>query len=116
MISSGVHHVSLNVDDLDACRRFYVDGFGMTEIDRPDLGFPGAWLAVGEHEIHLLQGSPPPALGQHYSLRVDDLDATLSTLAERGIEIDRMGGIEGVCRQAFLSDPSGNTVELTQPV
>ncbi len=38
MKTVGVHHVSINVDDLEAARAFYVDRLGLTErTDRPDL-------------------------------------------------------------------------------
>ena len=46
----------------------------------------------------------------------DDLDDALTTLAADGIVPDRTGEIDGICRQAFLTDPSGNLVELTQPL
>ncbi|MEM9466891.1 MAG: VOC family protein [Actinomycetota bacterium] len=116
MVGRGVHHVSLNVTDTDAAVAFYRE-LGFEPIDRPDLGFPGAWLRIGDTgELHLLEFPPPDAKGQHFSVHVDDLDAAVSTLADAGIEPDRIGGIDGICRQAFLSDPSGNQVELTQPL
>ncbi len=114
MISKGVHHVSVNVDDLEACRRFYVDALELTEIERPELSVGGLWLQVGPQQLHLLELPSPPALGQHFSLAVDDLDAALVMLADRGVEIDRLNTIEGVCRQAFLCDPAGNQIELTE--
>jgi catechol 2,3-dioxygenase-like lactoylglutathione lyase family enzyme len=113
---AGVHHVSINVHDVDRALRFYVDVLGLTEIERPDLGFPGAWLAVGAQQIHLLEvpGSVPPQ-GQHFALHVADLDATLAELAEHGLDVSEPREIVGVCRQAFLEDPTGNLVELNEP-
>lgn len=108
--------MSINVDDLEACRRFYVEAIGLTEIERPELSVGGLWLQAGPQQIHLLELPCPPALGQHFSLRVDDLDAAVATLADRGIEIDRLNTIEGVCRQGFLSDPAGNQIELTETI
>lgn len=115
MVGKAVHHVSINVTDTEPARGFY-EQLGFESIERPDLSFPGAWLKLGAAELHLLEIPPPDAKGQHFSIHVDDLDAALATLAEAGIEADRTGGIDGVCRQAFLSDPSGNQVELTQPL
>jgi len=44
----GVHHVSVNVRDVDEAIAFYVGSLGMTvRADRPDFGFGGAWLDVG---------------------------------------------------------------------
>lgn len=116
MVGHGVHHVSLNVTDTAEAVAFY-EHLGFTTIERPDLGFPGAWLRIGAAgELHLLEFAPPEARGQHFSVHVDDLDTAVATLATAGIEPDRIGGIDGVCRQAFLTDPSGNQVELTQPL
>lgn len=117
MVGKGVHHVSLNVDDVAACVAFY-EALGFRAVDRPDFSFDGAWLRIGESddELHLIGRPPPEAVGQHFSVHVDDLDIALATLAAQGIEPDRISGIDGVARQAFLSDPSGNSVELTQPL
>lgn len=42
---AGLHHVSINVDDVDAARAFYVDALGLeVRSDRPNLGFGGAGL------------------------------------------------------------------------
>ena len=111
----GIHHVSLNVKDVDASLAFYVDALGMEKLDRPDLGFPGLWLRSGEQEVHLLGiDSGSPLKEQHFAFLVDDLDATLAVLAERGVPCSEPGEIAGVCRQAFTQDPSGNLIEFNQ--
>lgn len=109
-----VHHVSLTVDDVDAALRFYVDTLGLSSReDRPDFGFPGAWLDAGGQQLHLIEGDPPPDKGQHFAILVDDLDATIAELRERDIDVSD-GFPVGTGRQAFLKDPAGNTVELHQ--
>ena len=36
---------------------------GLQQIDRPDLGFPGAWLQLGAQQIHLLElDNPDPII------------------------------------------------------
>jgi glyoxylase I family protein len=111
----GVHHVSINVDDVDAARRFYVDQLGLVERrDRPNFGFPGAWLDAGGQQLHLIQGAAPPAIGQHFALAVADLDATVAELRAHGLSVSDPSPV-GTGRQAFVSDPAGNTVELHQP-
>ena len=52
--TQGIHHVSINVKDVDAAVAFYVGVLNLEVLDRPDLGFPGAWIQAGEQEIHLL--------------------------------------------------------------
>jgi glyoxylase I family protein len=111
----GVHHVSLNVDDVDAALGFYVGILGLgVRPDRPDFGFGGAWLDVGGQQIHLIEAAPPGDLGQHVALQVADLDATVAELRAGGTEVSDPSPV-GTGRQAFLHDPSGNLVELQQP-
>lgn len=111
----GVHHVSLNVPDVDVAVAFYTQLLGgMLRGDRPALGFKGAWIDVGSQQVHLLEGVTPPGTGQHFALQVDDLDAAIDELRGSGIEVSNPSAI-GSARQAFLHDPAGNLVELHQP-
>ena len=111
-----LHHVSLNVDDVDAALDFYTGVLGLvTRTDRPDFPFGGAWLDAGGQQVHLIEGRPPAGLGQHFALLVEDLDATVAELRGRGVEVSDPGPV-GTSRQAFLSDPAGNLVELHQVV
>jgi catechol 2,3-dioxygenase-like lactoylglutathione lyase family enzyme len=113
----GVHHVSLNVTDVEAATRFYTEVLGLELLERPNLSFPGAWLAAGSQQIHLLGVDEFEAPeGQHFALQVDDIDATILTLADRGVETTPAKEITGVCRQAFFQDPTGNLIELNQPL
>lgn len=116
MISSGVHHVSINVDNVETNRAFYVDVLEMRELDRPDFGIGGVWLGVGEQQIHLIELPPPPSQGQHFALEVDDIHDAVATLRGKGVDVDEPSQIDGVCWQANLRDPAGNAIELNQPI
>jgi len=95
--------------------RFYVDVLGLTpRTDRPDFGIGGAWLDAGGQQVHLIEGETPPAMGQHFAIAVDDLDAVVAELRGKGLEVSDPFGI-GPGRQAFTQDPAGNVVELNQP-
>ncbi len=108
----GVHHVSLNVPDVDAGVAFYTRILGgVLREDRPDLGFDGAWIDVGDQQVHLLMGAVPPDSGQHFAVQVDDLDAAIGELRATGVVVSDSTSI-GSGRQAFLHDPAGNLVEL----
>lgn len=118
MFDAGVHHVSLNVTDAEAATRFYVDVLGMTlRSDRPDFGFAGAWLQTGSQQVHLLEVADfvPPA-GQHFALQVADLDAARAHLEAHDVQVSSPNEIDGICRQCFFSDPTGNLIELNQPL
>jgi glyoxylase I family protein len=109
-----VHHVSINVDDVDAALDFYTGVLGLQpRTDRPDFGFGGAWLDAGGQQVHLIEGTSPAALGQHFALLVEDLDRTVAELRDRSVEVSDPKPV-GSSRQAFLSDPSGNLIELHQ--
>ena len=87
----GIHHVSINVDDVAAAARFYVDVLGLTaRDDRPDFGVDGAWLDAGSQQLHLIAATVPAGEGQHFALHVADLDAAVAELAA------------GACRSATL--------------
>jgi glyoxylase I family protein len=108
----GVHHVSINVRDVDAALEFYVGRLGFVQrADRPDFGFGGAWLDVGSQQVHLIQADPPAGLGQHFAIQVADLDATIAELRADDVEVSD-ASVVGTGRQAFLNDPSGNGLEL----
>ena len=111
----GVHHVSINVSDVAASVAFYTEVLGLRRrTDRPEFGFDGAWLDVGEQQVHLIHHQVPGNLGQHFAIRVADIDAAVAELRGKGVEVRGPVPV-GTGRQAFLSDPAGNLVELNQP-
>jgi glyoxylase I family protein len=110
-----VHHVSINVDDVDAAVAFYLDVLGLVmRQDRPaDLGVDGVWLDAGGQQVHLIHASPPTARGQHFALLVEDLDIAVSELRARDVNVSDPAPV-GRSRQSFLNDPAGNLIELHQ--
>ena len=110
----GVHHVSINVDDVAAAVAFYTKTLGFTvRGDRPDFGFDGAWLDAGAQQLHLIAAPVPSPNGQHFAVRVADLDATIAELRASGVGVSDASPV-GTGRQAFVNDPAGNLVELHQ--
>jgi catechol 2,3-dioxygenase-like lactoylglutathione lyase family enzyme len=109
--------VALDVADTEEAARFYEDVLGFTRIERPDFGFPGAWFAAGDIQLHLLEVADHQVVGfNHFALRVDDIDAVVARMVEQGVDVGPPSdGFPGAGRQAFLKDPSGNTIELNQP-
>jgi glyoxylase I family protein len=116
MRALGIHHVAIAVTDLDDAFDFYEGALGfMRRHDRPDLQVAGAWLDAGPgQQIHLVQGERAAYVGQHFAVLVEDLDATVTELRQKGLSVSDPVGI-GRALQSFVSDPSGNLVELHQP-
>jgi catechol 2,3-dioxygenase-like lactoylglutathione lyase family enzyme len=122
MIVKRAHHASLSVADIELARDFYEGVLGLSPIERPDFGFPGAWYQAGEIQLHLIQvpggvdvGSPPPGtnpLAHHVAFEIDDYEATCKTLASKGVAALETGAAVG---QIFVSDPDGNVIELIKP-
>ena len=72
-------------------------------LNGPLKAFDGAKL--GELEVFVF------ALGQHFAVQVADLAATVAELRAAGLTVSDPAPV-GRSLQAFLDDPSGNTVEL----
>ena len=115
MYFKGIHHVSINVKDVEEARVFYVDKLGLEIIERPDLGFPGYWLKAGEQEIHLIGiDSGRPLKEQHFALYVENVDETVAFFNELAIKVSKSNVIPGICRAVFINDPSGNMIEFNE--
>ena len=110
-----VHHVSINVDDLDVAIGFYVDVLGLRlRTDRPELRVEGVWLDAGGQQVHLIVNRVPAGEGQHFALQVDDIDAAVTELRAHDLQVSDPVPI-GTSRQSFLADPAGNLIELHEP-
>jgi glyoxylase I family protein len=115
-----IHHVSLIVADTQRALGFYHALLGLPLApDRPDLGYPGAWLIVAPgQQIHLLEvPNPDPTRGRpahggkdrHIAFLVRDFDRVRLGLQTAKIDytLSRSG------RQAlFCRDPDGNAIEI----
>ncbi len=113
-----IHHVSLLVADTERALGFYRDLLGLDVIDRPELGFPGAWLAIGDRQLHLLtlpnpdaEAKRPEHVGRdrHLALVVEGLDELEQRLLQAGITVTRSKSGRNAI---FCRDPDGNGIEL----
>ncbi|MEW6444529.1 MAG: VOC family protein [Pseudomonadota bacterium] len=114
-----LHHVSILVADAERARSFYENVLALQPLERPDLGFPGAWLALGDaQQLHLMQLPNPdsrdgrPEHGgrdYHFALRVADLAPFIERLERAGVAYTRSRSGRA---SIFFRDPDGNAVEL----
>ncbi len=119
---TGFSHVAISVTDLEAARAFYCGTLGFEELPRPDLGIPGMWLKVGALQLHFIETDEMPTPGRgfpHYALHVptDRFDATVEALRAAGVpflgEPSSRVDFGTTVLAAFVHDPAGNFIELT---
>jgi glyoxylase I family protein len=115
-----LNHASLIVADLGISLMFYCDILGLQQVERPDLGFPGAWFQIGAQQIHLLElENPDPITGRpehggrdrHVALNALALAPVQDALNKAGIAytMSKSGR-----RALFCRDPDGNAVEIIE--
>ena len=116
MAINGMNHFNVLTDDVEATRRFYVDVIGLTEGDRPDLGFDGAWLYAGGRPIlHVSKARLPgerAGVIDHMAFSATDLKGTVAKLNRLGVKhvLRQQAGTR--IWQIFCHDPMGAKVEL----
>jgi catechol 2,3-dioxygenase-like lactoylglutathione lyase family enzyme len=135
---TGLEHVLVLSDDIDATRDFYGDVVGLRAGQRPPLEFPGHWLYAGEdrpaclhiadraayrtHAAGLGLGSGPggstdtrPGTAtttvDHIAFDADDYDEVEGRIARAGLRAVR-NEVPGGPRQLFVTDPNGVLVEI----
>lgn len=116
-----IHHTSVIVAELERALAFYVDLLGL-EIagDRPEMAYNGAWLKVGDQQLHLLElPNPDPCTGRpghvgrdrHTAFKVHELDEIEARLQRAGVAFTRSRSGR---RALFCRDPDGNGIELIE--
>lgn len=123
-----LHHVQLACPPggEEAVRRFYGDGMGLTEVEKPEAlrCRGGAWFRAydvrGRVSAELHVGVDDPVLVSrkaHPAFVVDDLYAIAGSMAAVGAEVDwsERDTFAGY-RRFHVRDPHGNRVEVLQPI
>ncbi len=143
MVITGLFHIAIKTNDLEATIRFYAQVLGLRQVPRPDFGYPGAWLAcstpTGEAIFHIYAGGP--ALGKEGkaarspsggSLRSELRKRPIGTAAIDHVSLNAVGFYEfrnkfaeaglkwreflvpgTTLWQLFVYDPNGVQLELT---
>jgi catechol 2,3-dioxygenase-like lactoylglutathione lyase family enzyme len=116
------------VHDVDAAIAFYTTHLGFALVMHPAPPF--AMLSRGDLRLVLSAPNPSGGGGQsmpdgtkpapggwnRFAIQVDDIEATVATLRKANIHFrnDIVTGVGG--KQILVEDPSGNPVELFQPL
>jgi catechol-2,3-dioxygenase len=122
----GLFEFTLEVADLAAAERFYVDHLGLRVAERWGDDRPALWVALGnqaflglwtrqaggEKAIHHGRGGAHV----HFAVRVPvgTLDAMQARLETLGYDVEDGWDFGRGNRAIYLDDPDGNVVELTE--
>ncbi len=112
---TGIETVVFKVADLARACEFYEKKLGL-KIAYKDAA--ANWAEVDLGAIHLgLHQSQPAGGGRnpYVSMAVDDLNGTVATLRERGVEFVGDVTNESFGRMITVRDPDGNQFELFEP-
>ena len=112
------------VNDLDKAREFYEGTLGLSvEVLDAEHGVTKLKLAEECDVLMYLSADMVPASYTMLNFEVDDIDAAVAGLRERGIGFERYDGFDhdenGVVRSpgpqiAWFKDPSGNVISVMQ--
>ena len=128
-----IDHVGVATDDLEAAIALYEQTFGMPLVHRETVeeqGVEAVLLDVGDGHVELLSPlGPETPVGKfvarkgpglhHVAYAVSDIEATLSSLSEAGVELIDSEPRRGIrdSRVAFVHPKSTGSVltEIVQP-
>ncbi len=126
----GLAHIQIATKDLEKSIQFYVDNLGFqvtnrSELTRPDGTSKMALVRLGSCILELAQPAKPETVLEktrgtigHFAIEVTDIEKAVSAIRAKGITPDRdvftMENLFGGIRGAFISGPSGESIELFQ--
>jgi catechol 2,3-dioxygenase-like lactoylglutathione lyase family enzyme len=124
MLSTSMATSGFAVDDLDKAREFYEGTLGLSvEVLDAEHGVTKLKLAEECDVLMYLSADMSPASYTMLNFEVDDIDAAVDGLVERGVSLERYEGFQqdekGIVRGggpqiAWFKDPAGNVLAVMQ--
>eukprot|EP00291_Cryptomonas_curvata_P020216 CAMPEP_0172170028 /NCGR_PEP_ID=MMETSP1050-20130122/11035_1 /TAXON_ID=233186 /ORGANISM="Cryptomonas curvata, Strain CCAP979/52" /LENGTH=136 /DNA_ID=CAMNT_0012841155 /DNA_START=123 /DNA_END=533 /DNA_ORIENTATION=- len=118
----GLQHAGVLVTNTASAVKFYTEVLGMSDVShlRPALEYPGAFIACGNDQIHLMQlPSPDPRDGRpvhggrdrHIAVTIASIDPLSRRLTEIGVPytMSKSGR-----RALFCRDIDSNAIEFVE--
>ena len=112
------------VDDSDAARKFYGETLGIeVKVEDEEIGLLTLNLSGDRPTLVYPRPGHKPADYTILNFPVDDIDAAVDALVERGIEMKRYEGFDqdekGIMRDqgpniAWFTDPAGNVLSVIE--
>lgn len=140
----GVHHIGMNVRDMDRMQRFYQEAFGFVPVDEgfswanepimdkivdvPNSASKGVMMRSGTCYVELFQySSPEPQSTEpkrpndrgytHFCIDVTDIETDIKHLMACGMTFNDREFVDvGHVKTLYGYDPEGNIIEVQQVV
>lgn len=114
---AGLRHLALNVRDIEAMKRFYVDLLGFAVEWEPDA--ENVYLTSGSDNLALHRSTAlaaGPGVLDHLGVIVrqaEDVDRWAAFLERQGVSLDaRPRTHRDGARSCYLRDPEGNRIQI----
>jgi catechol 2,3-dioxygenase-like lactoylglutathione lyase family enzyme len=121
MLASSEAYSGFAVPDLAAARQFYGETLGLKVTGREEDGLLALELAGGRNVVVYIKPDHTPATYTILNFPVEDVDATVDALTERGVRFEKYEGFDqdekGIHRGqgpaiAWFRDPAGNILSV----
>jgi len=127
---TSLNHYLIVSKNLERSKKFYQTVLGLELADRPDFGFPGYWLRIGEEIcVHLASQDPNKVRDQfllkkhpkgtngsgsvdHIAFLAQDPEAVRDRIRQNKVEMHVRSFPDAKLFQIFLKDPDSVTIEL----
>ncbi|MEZ6015909.1 MAG: VOC family protein [Planctomycetota bacterium] len=112
-----IHHINVNVDDLETAVPFYRDVLGLPLDPTPDQGMLSQFFRINaRQQIHMNVLSDARAFRGHFCLEVPDFVGVFQRAKAAGaIDLEPWGRVRALPNgkmQMFVRDPHGNLIEI----
>lgn len=121
-----LHHIAIRCQPgkLTASEKFYENVLGMGHAERPNLGFPGAWMHMERSMVHLMEQEWPSesepwmvreqasSAVDHIAIKAHHFDAAKQRALDFGCDWREMILSDAGLWQLFVLDPNGVIIEL----
>lgn len=127
---TSLNHYLVVSKNLERSKKFYQDVLGMKVADRPDFGFPGYWMKIGNdicvhlasqnanriRDTFLLKKHPRGTTGSgsvdHIAFLAEQPDEVRQRIQKSKVPMHFRSFPESKLFQIFLKDPDDVTIEL----
>ena len=127
---TGLNHYLIVSKNLERSKKFYEQVLGLELADRPDFGFPGYWLKIGDEicvhlasqepnkirDSYLLKKHPKGTTGSgsvdHIAFVARDPEGVRDRIKKNKLDMQVRSFPDAKLFQIFLKDPDDVTIEL----